>query len=56
MGNYQTELWKACKEILHKGGEIRVNVTKRGQNRIIIIQKFPENYIRCDEETMVADD
>ncbi len=56
MANWHDELWKAGKEILNKGGEIKVNVTKRGQQRIIIIQKFPDNYIRCDEETVIQDD
>jgi len=54
--DWRDELWKAAKEILKKGGEIRVNVTKRDHKRIIIIQKFPENYIRCKEETVLADD
>lgn len=56
MADWKTEFWKAGKEILLKGGQITVNVSKRGQQRIIIIQKFPENYVRCDEETVITDD
>ncbi len=56
MANYKDELWKAMKLVLHKGGELRVNVSKRGSQRIVIIQTFPENYIRCDEETIITDD
>ena len=56
MANYRDEIWKAVKEALIHGGEIKINFTKRGDKRIIIVQKFIDNYVRCDEETIVVDD
>jgi hypothetical protein len=56
VADYQDDLWKAMKLILNKGGEFKVNVSKRGQERIVVIQTFPENYIRCNTVTMVTDD
>ena len=56
MANWHDELWKVCKEALIYGGEIKINFTKRGNKRIVIIQKFIDNYVRCDEETVIPDD
>ena len=56
MANYKDELWKACKKALIQGGEVRIIFTKRGNNRIPIITTYLDNYIKCDEETIIQDD
>ena len=57
MANWKEELWKQCKKALTNGGEVRIIFNKRDRNkRIPTIQVYLDNYVRCDEETIIADD
>ncbi len=55
--NWKEELWKQCKRTLITGGEVKIIFTKtQGNNRIPIISVYPDNYTRCDIETITEDD
>ena len=57
MANWHDELWKTCKKALVTGGEVRIIFTKtQGNKRIPIISAYFDNYVRCDEETVIRDD
>jgi hypothetical protein len=43
---------RQLKEIMIKGGEIRVIVERRGNERVPIIFTYPENKVRCKTETL----
>lgn len=50
--NVIEEAVRQLKEILIKGGELRIVVERRGNERIPIIFTYPENKIRCKTETL----
>ena len=56
MADWRDELWKAAKEVVKKGGELKLTVSRRGQSRLVIIQKYPDNRIQCNEVTVLDDD
>jgi len=57
MADWRDELWKACKETLKTGGEVRIVFMKRNtQSRLPVISIYKENYIKCNEETVIIDD
>jgi len=46
----------AYKRVLLRGGEFKVIIEKRGDERIPIIYEYPENKTRCDTEVIPFED
>lgn len=52
---WQDALGAACKEAYQKGGEVKAIFIRR-QNKVIpIVEKYIDNQVRCDEETVIKD-
>lgn len=50
---WQDALWKSAKEILLKGGKLEFIVYKRDNKRVVVVHKYIENSIECEEETLI---
>ncbi len=53
---WEQAILKVCREVLYKGGEVRIVFIKRQNKRIPVITKFIDNKIFCDEEILAEDD
>ncbi len=51
--DWREELLSQAQEIMIKGGELRLVVIRRGNERIPEIYSYPENKIRCKTETLI---
>ena len=50
--NIMDEAIRQLKEILIKGGELRIIVERRGNERIPTIYSYPDNKTICNKETL----
>lgn len=56
MPNWKDELWKSCKRAYYKGGQVKITFIRR-QNKVIpTIETYIDNFVRCDEETVVSEE
>jgi len=49
---WQEELLRQAQEIMIKGGELRLVVIRRGNERIPEIYSYPENKVKCKIEVL----
>ncbi len=50
---WKEELIRQAQEVMIKGGELRLVVIRRGNERIPEIYTYPENKVRCSTETLI---
>lgn len=56
MPQWKEVMWRECKKVYNKGGEVKIIFIRR-QNKVIpIIQSYIDNQIKCDEETVVGEE
>lgn len=48
MPEWEDILLKKCYEVMYKGGEVRIQFSKRKDEVIPIIRTYPDNQIICD--------
>ena len=46
---WQDLLMKKCYETVYRGGEVRIQFSKRDRTVVPIIRTYPENQTICDE-------
>lgn len=45
---WETLLLHKCREIMYKGGEVRIQFSKRKEEVVPIIRSYPDNQVICD--------
>jgi hypothetical protein len=56
MPSWKEEMWRACSRALRNGGEVKIIFMKRQEKVIPTVYCYVDNYVRCDEETILEDD
>lgn len=49
---WEQELIRQAQEVMIKGGELHFKVIVRGKERLPEIHSYPQNYLKCNTETL----